>query len=368
MPDTVELLKASLRNGNVVVPLALTTKGIKDKLAIVDKAVEEKNFILEILGNEPGFILFTSGTTGAPKAALHDFQRFNSKFIRRPGKPYRTVMFLLFDHIGGWNTLFYTLSAGGVPIYIEDRKPDTVCAAIERERAELLPTTPTFLNMLLYTQAYKGYDLSSLKVITYGTEPMPQATLEACQKVFPQVTFKQTYGLSELGILSTRSESSDSTWVKVGGEGFQTDIREGILWIKSETSMLGYLNAPSPFDSDGWYCTGDRVERKGEYIRFLGRESDIINVGGVKVAPVEVESAILEVPGVQDVEVHGEANELMGHVVVASVVAADGDKEGLKREIAWHCRQKLGRYSSPARIDIVQEIPITERYKKRHPA
>jgi long-chain acyl-CoA synthetase len=364
-PDSVTLIQHTLELDNIVVPLAPTTKGLVDKLAIVDNAVARDHPVFRHLGKHPGFILFTSGTTGAPKAALHDFTRFYSKFTRRPGKPYRTLMFLLFDHIGGWNTLFYTLAAGGVPIYLQDRSPGTVCAAIESERVELLPTTPTFLNMLLYTEAYKQHDLSSLKVVTYGTEPMPQATLEACRRILPQVTFKQTYGLSELGILGTKSESSDSIWLRVGGEGFEIDVRENILWIRSETSMVGYLNAPSPFDSQGWYCTGDIVERRGEYIRFLGRESEIINVGGTKVAPIEVESAILEVPGVRDVEVHGEKNEIMGNVVVASVVAAVPDTDGLTHGIIRYCRDKLGRYAAPVRVDIVEEIGITERGKKK---
>ncbi len=357
---SVAQLQHSLTYGNIVVPLSPTTRGVQEKLSIIDKAVMENHPAIQSLGGHPGFVLFTSGTTGAPKAALHDFIRFSSKF--HGGKPYRTIMFLMFDHIGGWNTLFYTLSAGGVPIYIEDRQPDTVCAAIEREKADLLPTTPTFLRMLLYSQAYKRHDLSSLKVVTYGTEPMPQATLQACREILPQVNFKQTYGLSEVGILGTQSETSDSVWVKVGGHGYETEIREGILWVNSATSMLGYLNAPSPFDSNGWYCTGDRVEKRGEYLHFLGRESEAINVGGVKVSPVEVESVLLEIPGVRDAVVYGEENPLMGQAVAAKVAG-----EITESEIIRYCRSKLNKWECPVRVEIVQDLPPTERYKKSHP-
>src|SRR5690606_14521139 len=146
-----------------------------------------------------------------------------------------------------------------------------------------LPTTQTFLNLTLLGKAWEGLDLSSLQLITYGTEPMPEATLKAVHERFPEVQLLQTYGLSELGILRSKSRSSDSLWVKVGGEGFETRIVDGLLEIKAQSAMLGYLNAPSPFTPDGWFRTGDAVEVDGEWLRILGRKSEMINVGGEKV-------------------------------------------------------------------------------------
>ena len=118
---------------------------------------------------------------------------------------------------------------------------------------------------------------------------MPENTLERIHELLPGVRLQQTYGLSEVGILRSKSKSSDSLWVKVGGEGFETRIVDGMLEIKARSAMLGYLNAPSPFTNDGWLKTGDVVEQDGEYIRILRRDSEIINVGGEKVYPAEVE-------------------------------------------------------------------------------
>ena len=84
--------------------------------------------------------------------------------------------------------------------------------------------------------------------------------------------------------------------------------------------MLGYLNAPSPFDDEGYFDTGDKVEVDGEWLRILGRESEIINVGGSKVYPAEVEDALLEIEGVVDAAVHGEAHPITGQIVAATVV------------------------------------------------
>ena len=111
--------------------------------------------------------------------------------------------------------------------------------------------------------------------MTYGTEVMPESTLKQFHELFPKVLLLQTYGLSEVGILRSKSKSSDSLWVKVGGEGFETRVVDGMLEIKAKSAMLGYLNAESPFTEDGWFKTGDAVEVDGEYIRILGRKSEM---------------------------------------------------------------------------------------------
>ena len=99
--------------------------------------------------------------------------------------------------------------------------------------------------------------------------------------------------MSEQGVLHSKSESKDSTWVKIGGPGFETKVVDNILWLRSKANMVGYLNAPDPFDEDGCMCTGDEVEVKGEYLRFLGRQSEVINVGGKKVFPGDESSPVV---------------------------------------------------------------------------
>src|SRR5262249_57210049 len=119
----------------------------------------------------------------------------------------------------------------------------------------------TFLRILLIAGAIERHDLSSLEIVTYGTEPMPASTLAAIRETLPKVRFKQTYGLSELGILPTQSRDSGSVWLKLGNTGFEHKIVDGVLWIRSPSVMLGYLNAPPPFDVHGWFNTQDTVER-----------------------------------------------------------------------------------------------------------
>lgn len=313
---------------------------------------------------EPGLVLFSSGSTGKSKAALHNFARLLEKF-KTPRHRMRTLTFLLLDHIGGINTLFYTLSNGGAVVSVRHRDPEVVCRAIERYQVELLPTSPTFLNLLLISEAYKRHDLSPLKLITYGTEVMPASTLQRLHELLPAARLLQTYGLSELGILRSKSKDSGSLWVKVGGEGFETKVVDGILWIRAKSAMLGYLNAPSPFDAEGWMNTGDMVEVEGEYIRILGRKSEIINVGGQKVYPAEVESVLLQMDNVKDAVVVGEKNPITGYIVTARVNVFEPEEGGaFKQRMRAFCRDKLASYKIPVKIEISGQEQFNARYKR----
>jgi long-chain acyl-CoA synthetase len=297
---------------------------------------------------------------------VHDFTGILEKFkVRRHRRT--SIAFLFFDHIGGVNTLLYSLANAGCLVTVEARTPDSVLGSIEKYEVEVLPTSPTFINLILLGEAYKCHNLASLKLVTYGTEPMPESILKRFHELFPKIELLQTYGLSELGILRSKSKSSSELWVKVGGEGYETRIVEGLLQIKATRSaMLGYLNAPSPFTEDGWYNTGDAVEVSGEYLRFLGRKSDIINVGGEKVFPIEVESTIQELSNVQDVSVYGERNPITGNIVCARVTLKD-ETEDSKLFIArlkTFCRDKLQAYKVPVKVSIIHSSQHNERFKK----
>ena len=311
----------------------------------------------------PGLVLFSSGSTGKHKAAVHDLSALLKKFTV-PRHCYRTLVFLQLDHIGGVNTLFYTLSNAGAVVVSEGRTPRQVCEAIARHRVELLPTSPTFLNLLLLSEEQQRHDLSSLKLITYGTEPMPERTLQKVNAAFPQVKLLQTYGLSELGILRSQSRENGSLWMRVGGEGFETKIVEGRLFIRASSAMLGYLNAPNPFDADGFFDTGDLAEVDGEWIRILGRKSEIINVGGNKVFPLEVENALLELANVEDVAVCGEASPITGQIVVATIRLTEPEEAAaFKTRMKRFCADRLASYKIPAKVRFVDTLH-SERFKK----
>lgn len=312
----------------------------------------------------PGLVLFSSGSTGKPKAAVHDLSRLLTKF-QVPRQRYRTLVFLLLDHIGGVNTLLYTLANGGAVVLPRDRSAAAVCDAIETHGVELLPTSPTFLNLLLVSGQLATRRLDSLKLITYGTEPMPASTLERACEAFPHARFLQTYGLTELGILRSQSRDNGSLWIRVGGEDFVCKVVEQQLWIKAKSAMLGYLNAPSPFDADGYFNTGDNVETDGDWLRFLGRVNDVINVGGSKVHPAEVENVLLEMENVEDAVVCAEKHGLIGEIVAATVrLRTEETAAAFKARMRAFCAGRLAAYKIPAKVRFTDGAIHNARFKR----
>lgn len=307
-----------------------------------------------------GLVIFTSGSTGEPKASLHQADRFLEKY-RRPRPALRTVMAPPVDHMAGLDTLFYTLTSGGLLVLPDNRSPGGIAEAIARHQVELLPATPTFLRLLLLENA----DLSSLRLITYGSEVMPESTLTALRTRLPECRLLQKYGTTEFGSPRTRSKEDGSLWFRIEQDDFSVRVIDGHLWVRTAQSMLGYLNAPQPVQQDGWTCTGDRVDVDGDYIRILGRDSDLINVGGHKVYPAEVENVLLGLANVRDVVVTGEAHPLMGHVVAARLLLQEPEEPGtLRHRVREACSKCLPAYAVPVHIRVVDEQLWNHRFKK----
>ena len=310
-----------------------------------------------------GLILFSSGTTGEPKAALHDFGTLLDKFRDYSRPALRTLAFLLFDHIGGLNTLFHTLyNAGSIHIPVS-RRPTVVLRQVANEQINLLPTTPSFLRLALVEGAFDGIDLSHLNLITYGTERMDQATLDRLNATLPaHVDIRQTYGMSELGIFPLKTRSRKELWIRIADPHIAVETRDDVLWIRSPHRMLGYLNAPSPFDEAGWYNTKDLVAVDGDYFRVVGRIDEVINVGGIKVQPAEVEEAALRLPEVCYAKAEGEPDPFLGQHIRLTVQLVEGVSLS-KREIRRKLAKLVSREKMPHRIDIGQ-VALTARFKR----
>ena len=308
-----------------------------------------------------GLVLFSTGTTGRPKAILHDLTLFMQRF-ETPRPTLKTINFLLFDHIGGLNTLLHTLFNKGTVVAPKSRRVEDILATCAEHKIEVLPTTPTFLRMMLMSGLIPDRVPKSLRIITYGTERMDQPTLDALCELLPNIEFRQTFGMSELGIVRVKSERSNSLFMKIGGEGVETRVMNNVLEIRSRTRMLGYLNAESPFDGEGWYNTKDIVEKRDDYYKVIGRTSEVINVGGLKFMAYEVERVALQYGNVELVKAEAKPNPITGQHVELTVQPATNtevDKVGLKTFLS----AQLPNHMMPKRIKVAS-VSVGHRFKR----
>jgi acyl-coenzyme A synthetase/AMP-(fatty) acid ligase len=318
-----------------------------------------------------GLVLLSSGSTGAPKAVLHNFDALVAEKLgtgERVGrKPPHILLFLLADHIGGINSLLGVVRGAATAVVPAKRTPEEICSLVERYGIRLLPTSPTFLNLVLIGGFHEKFDLSSLRLITYGTEPMPEELLRRVHAALPRARLLQTFGTSETGISTTQSESSSSTYFRISDEGVEHRVVDGELQLRTKTQFMGYLNySAEAVTEDGWFRTGDLVEENGDgYLKVRGRAKEIINVGGEKVLPLELESILMGSPHIAFCTVYGKPNSITGQAVHVDVkpTGVMGRSE-VRRHVREFLDGKVESFKMPAKITVVEEIPVSARFKK----
>lgn len=368
----IGLFFALMSNNNIIIPItSKNTKEIavfldesmadyvvecdsQDALVINTVASKEKHDLIQSLQEQgvPGIILFSSGSTGVPKAMIHNLDNLISVYAGRNEKSLNIMAFLMFDHIGGLNTMLNAIAMGALLVIPSSREPDEVCALIDKYKVHLLPTSPTFLNLLLIKNALEDHSLKSLRLISYGTEPMPASLLTRLREAFPRVRFLQTFGTSETGIAQTVSKSSGSLFLKIDDPNQEYKIVDGELWLKSKTRIMGYLNTSmDSFTDDGWFKTGDMVEVSEDgYVKIVGRNKEIINVGGEKVLPTEVESVVMELDSISDCIAYSVPNAITGQSVGVDITVTEGvDFKNAKKEVRKYCTAVLAKFKSTLR-------------------
>jgi acyl-CoA synthetase (AMP-forming)/AMP-acid ligase II len=382
--ESIAMFLAMFKYGNIIAPINSTNESeIRDRMDVCGPSfvfnlrdhsmTKHMGMVSHLLvdqireKNISGLILFSSGSTGKPKAMVHDLDNLVASYLDKKLKSLVFMVFLMFDHIGGLNTLFNCLAMGATIVIPKNRKPDEIADLIQKFKINILPASPTFLNLMIIAKVSEIYNLSSLKLITYGTEPMPESLLKKLKYIFPSVKLLQTFGTSETGIIRTVSKSSESTFLKLDDPNQEYKIVNGELWLRSKTQIMGYLNNNmDSFSDDGWFKTGDLVQQTPDgFIKIIGRLKEVINVGGEKVLPTEVESVILELPLIEDCTVFGLPNAITGQLVSVNIVLKEPiDKVVIKSIIKQHCASKLEKYKVPVKIQIVSKLNVSERYKK----
>ncbi|MDR7543754.1 MAG: long-chain fatty acid--CoA ligase [Armatimonadota bacterium] len=339
--------------------------------------------------SDPAVLQYTGGTTGVPKAATLTHRNVVCNTLQaaawltdlKEGEE-RILSVVPFFHVYGMTicmVLAAAVAAANIMLLMRLFEAKTVAAAVPKYRPTIFPGAPAMYMAINQLRDVEKYDLKSIKACVSGSAPLP---LEV-QRRFEELTggrLVEGYGMSEASplthanpIYGTRKTGSigipvPSTDAKIVDlEGGTRELRPGEVGeivVRGPQVMMGYWNNPVETDRairNGWLYTGDigRMDEDG-FFYVEDRKKDMVNIGGFKVFPREVEEVLYEHPKVKEAAVAGVHHRMRGEMLVAHVVPKDaGDPRMLRRELRDFCAQRLSAYKVPRRIEIVSEIPKT---------
>lgn len=320
-----------------------------------DARVSETPELIQQLqrARRPGIVLFTSGTTGEPKAAVHDLGLFLGRYVisDRPGV--RILPLLFADHVGGIDVYWRALASGATLVRPPDLAPETIARTVKAQGVEVIVASPSQLGFLHAAGVLEARRFGEVRRIVHGAESMPPALQERLRAALPQVQLEQRFGTTETGALRIQPRGPGSAWFALD-ETISWQVREGELWIRTPGRALGYLHgdADGRFLADGWFRTGDLVDVEDDrWLRIRGRITHVINVGGAKVVPEEVEAVLMEIPNIVECVVTAESHALAGQVVVAELDWRGGETlSQVLGHVRRHCRGRLSPAAVPVKV------------------
>ena len=336
--------------------------------------------------DDPVMILYTGGTTGESKGALHTHKSIYTGMLNQTvaERIVPTDIYMLTGqmfHIP--IALAINYMAHGCPLVLINFEARLALEVIQKERVSAFLGITTMLNWMMAEEGFSDFDLSSLRNIQYGGGPMPHSVVKAALKAFP-CTIIQGYGQTEGMTMSFLSQEDHiralegnhpERLASCGREGFVTSIKlvdpegtlipkdgttPGEIIVKSEANMIGYWRRPDITDEtlrDGWLWTGDIATWDEEgYIFIVDRAKDMIISGGENIYSTQVEAAIHQHPAVLESAVFGVPDTQWGEAVKAVVVLKPG-KKATAKEIIDTASENLASYQKPKSVDFVDSLP-----------
>jgi acyl-CoA synthetase (AMP-forming)/AMP-acid ligase II len=258
-----------------------------------------------------------------------------------------------------------------------EASPDDVVAAMVRNGVECASATPSYWRRLLIFGDKAALRSVRLRQITLGGELVDQQVLDMLKETFPGARLVHIYATTELGRCFSVTDAQAGFPARFVGpaspDGVELRVDDGELFVRSANAMQGYdANSgapPSPGQSPAaprsqWFPTGDLVRLEGDRYFFVGRKSDIINVGGNKVSPQEVEPVLRAVPGVAEVRVYARRSSVAGQLVAAQIVPQAGaDPDAVKAAAIQAGVSQLLPHQRPRLVEIVDCIELSEAGK-----
>ena len=331
------------------------------------------------------WVLLTSGTTGVPKLVAHTLASLTSAFAplsesegtpvgadrEVAGAPQVWSTFYDIRRYGGLQIYLRALYSGSLVLASAGESVDDYLARVVAAGVTHISGTPSHWRKALMSGMLARFSPAYVRL---SGEIADQGILDALRAAFPRAVVAHAFASTEAGVaFEVRDGCAGFPEALVGqsGQGVELDVSRGTLRIKSPGNALAYLGADAPAlkDPEGFVDLGDRVElRDGRYY-FVGRSGGIINVGGLKVHPEEVEAVINSHPRVRMSLVRPRRNPITGALVTADVVLADrtGVEERVRQEILDACRAALAAHKVPALIRFVPSLEMSASGKLVRP-
>uniref|UniRef100_UPI003F71DDC2 AMP-binding protein n=1 Tax=Polymorphobacter sp. TaxID=1909290 RepID=UPI003F71DDC2 len=305
---------------------------------------------------DTAWTLTTSGTTGLPKTVTHRLAAL-ARTVRAPRAGAEPVWGLLYDpsRFAGLQLVLQGLLGGGRLV-----APDPEAPLGERlrfmadEGVTHLSATPSLWRKLLMTPEGALLDLTQ---VTLGGEIADDKLLARLAARFSVARLVHIYASTEAGVgfsVTDGRAGFPADWLDAGVGGVALKIVGDELWLRPPEAGARAVHLVR--DDDGFILTGDRVERDGERVRFLGRASASVNIGGTKVSPEAVEAVLMRHPMVAACHVTARPNPILGAILAASVVAEPGAGADVVASVKAWCKAELPREAQPATIRLVEEI------------
>jgi cyclohexanecarboxylate-CoA ligase len=340
----------------------------------------------ELPADDPYLILFTSGTTGDPKGALHSQ---NTLYAGIRG--YQTTLDLddslvkmsphtNMHYVGFVQNLLTPMTLGGTAVVSGGWDPDLYLEMFERHGVTMFYAGPGFVSQLLHAQNARPRDTSNLRYIVSGSAPVPPSLVDQVRDTFG-VRLYSLWGMTENGPVTMSRQEDPWDWPAhsdgrpTGGMQVRIDPMPGRsdgagpLWVRGPAQCLGYYQNDQAYaedlDADGWFHTGDLARDDGRGgIRIAGRTKDIIMHTSFNVPVLDIENVLLTHPNVAEVALIGIPDEAVVERVCAVVVPA-GPAPGLSELIGFLRREGVGELYLPERLEVVQAMPRTATGKIR---
>lgn len=327
-------------------------------LKIGASSIASMNDVIKtVMGSKSEITLFTSGTTGQPKKVIHTVSTL-TRYVRTGDKYKGQIWAYAYNptHMAGLQVFFQAFVNQNTLVNVFNQSRDEIYLQIENKGITHISATPTFYRLLLPYE--KSFD--SVIRVTFGGEKSDHHLYESIQRIFPNAKINNVYASTEAGSLF--AAKGDAFQIPATIKNLIKVVDEELLIHKS---LLG--TSDSFLYDDDFYHSGDLIEwidQEHGLFKFKSRKNELINVGGYKVNPGEVENLILDIGGIKQAYVYGKANSILGNVLCADVVLQD-NAIVTELDIRQRLEKSLQSFKIPRRIKFVERIELTRTGKQK---